>query len=1112
MALLPSRNPRKVLSSNPSGASDTVFALNQNGIAYAWGVGTSGQLGNSTAVGTSTPVSVSAHLLFSNIANMSTSTVALQADTGLAYCWGSNSAGQLGNNDTTLVSKSSPVSVAGGMAFNDVSGGVDWAVATDISGNLWFWGNSANFALPNVAYSSTSSPVSVNSTSYNKLGGSAVIEFSNGNIYCWGVGTTGQIGNNLASNQSSPTLVAGGRSWSYVATGVQNGAAIEASTGNAYMWGSSAVGVLGNNQTSVNTSSPISVFGGRSYSQITVSGIATSGSTAAALEVSTGNIYCWGLGTTGQIGNSLTASVSTPTQVSGGRSFNQVSAGGNGSSNCIVAIEAGTNNAYCWGFNSFGQLGNNGVTSQSSPTSVVGGRSYSKISTGSGVNVAAIEFSTGNAYCWGIGTSGQLGNNSATTLGSPVSVAGGRSYSQISAGFSGQVAAIEGSTGNAYCWGVGTTGQLGNGIAANTSSPVSVLGGRSYVQISCSESTATTYAIDGNGIIWSWGNGGNGSLGNGTNGTTNNLSPVSIGTVTASRQIGQIATSQNNGAILQGSTGNAYCWGSNANGQIGNNSILGVSSPTSVVGGFSFSQIASGGNVSGNSFFAGIQGSTGNLYTWGYNGSGQLGINTTSPASSPTSVFGGRSFVQVACGSSNIAAIEGSTGNLYTWGSSSNGQLGINQISVNMSTPVSVFGGRSFTSISVGADYMIAQDGAGVLWSWGSNAAGALANTLYTAGGQSNPVSVGSSYTKIGGAAAILGSTGNAYCWGLGTQGQIGNNLANSVSTPTQVTGSQSFSQISSSGDNSATSLVALEASTGHAYCWGRGTSGTIGNNLANNASTPTSVAGGRIFTQVAAGDAFNIAIDNIGTIYAWGLGSSGALGQGINTANTSSPVSVVGGRTYSQISASLSFSATIEQTTGNAYCWGLGGNGQLGNNGLSSTSSPVSVAGGRSFVQIAAGTTTVAAIEGSTGNMYTWGQNNVGALGINAVLTQSSSPVSVVGGRSWSKVSAGGDGSTGSTIAAIEASTGNAYCWGLGTSGQLGNGLSANASSPMAVLGGRSFVQISVAQGPLNVYAIDGNGVLWSWGSNATGFLGINTGVNALSPVSVGIILVPNM
>jgi alpha-tubulin suppressor-like RCC1 family protein len=300
-------------------------------------------------------------------------------------------------------------------------------------------------------------------------------------------------------------------------------AALQTGTGNAYCWGNNGNGQLGNN-TENGASSPVSVVGGRSFTTIFTNSNAT-----WALDGS-GFAWAWGNNPVGQLGNNTTNFASSPVSVVGGLKFSQMSCGDNGT--FIVAIQSTTGNAYAWGTATSGCLGNNSTATQSSPVSVFGGRSYSSFACGgSGTFVVAIEGSTGNAYAWGAGTDGQLGNNSNVNASTPVSVVGGRSFKQVSVTYFGTAGAIEASTGNAYCWGLGTTGQLGNntfGSSVFASSPVSVFGGRSYSYILVSE--GFTAAIEAStGHVYSWGSVSEGMLANGADSFA--CSPVLVTTV-----------------------------------------------------------------------------------------------------------------------------------------------------------------------------------------------------------------------------------------------------------------------------------------------------------------------------------------------------------------------------------------------------------------------------------------------------------------------------------------------------------------------------------------------------------------------------------------------------
>jgi alpha-tubulin suppressor-like RCC1 family protein len=129
--------------------------------------------------------------------------------------------------------------------------------------------------------------------------------------------------------------------------------------------------------------------------------------------------YCWGDNNSGQLGNGTTTNSATPVPVSGGLSFSTISAGGD--QTCGLT-PAGV--AYCWGDNSSGQLGNGTTTNSTTPSLVAGGLVFSRVSVG-GKHVCAEPIGYGNAYCWGDNSSGQLGNGTMTNSSVPVPVTTG---------------------------------------------------------------------------------------------------------------------------------------------------------------------------------------------------------------------------------------------------------------------------------------------------------------------------------------------------------------------------------------------------------------------------------------------------------------------------------------------------------------------------------------------------------------------------------------------------------------------------------------------------------------------------------------------------------------
>src|SRR5581483_7882754 len=200
--------------------------------------------------------------------------------------------------------------------------------------------------------------------------------------------------------------------------------------------------------------------------------ISTGGPTCAL--VTNGTAYCWGLNSDGELGvGSITgpqicgepggvlqlACSSSPALVSGGLTFSQISTGG--SASCGLTYPG---QAYCWGYNAYGQLGNNSVANSARPALVSGGLTFALISVG--YEFACGLTNTRVAYCWGRNDgTGALGNGTTTDSPTPVAVSGGLNFIALSAGVLHTCALVQ--EGHSYCWGVNEDGELGNGTTAS---------------------------------------------------------------------------------------------------------------------------------------------------------------------------------------------------------------------------------------------------------------------------------------------------------------------------------------------------------------------------------------------------------------------------------------------------------------------------------------------------------------------------------------------------------------------------------------------------------------------------------------------------------------------
>jgi alpha-tubulin suppressor-like RCC1 family protein len=204
--------------------------------------------------------------------------------------------------------------------------------------------------------------------------------------------------------------------------------------------------------------------------------------------------------------------------------------------------------------------------------------------------------------------------------------------------------------------------------------------------------------------------------------------------------------------------------------------------------------------------------------------------------------------------------------------------------------------------------------------------------------------------------------------------------------------------------------------------------------------------------------------------------------------------VAVAGGLTFSSVSSGAVHTCALT-AGGAAYCWGDNSKGQVGSNSTANTFvAPVAVAGGLIFTSIGIGDYHTCGVT-TTGAAYCWGWNPTGQLGNNST-TNSLVPVAVAGGLTFSSVSGGFNHTSGLTPG------GAAYSWGA--PGTLGNNTFAESDIPVPVVGGLTFRSLSGAGGSTNCGLTTG-GVVYCWGSNFQGALGIGTTAGiSLVPVKV--------
>jgi alpha-tubulin suppressor-like RCC1 family protein len=468
-------------------------AIKTDGTLWTWGSGTSAQLGTNDLTQRNTPVTTFAGgTNWKQVSSGIQHTAAIKTD-GTLWTWGTGNNGRLGNGVATGNISTPVTTFAGGTNWKQVSSGIQHTAAIKTDGTLWTWGTGNNGRLGNgVATGNISTPVTTFAGGTNWKQVSSGIQHTaaiktDGTLWTWGYGGNGRLGNGVATgNISTPvTTFAGGTNWKQVSSGIEHTAAIK-TDGTLWTWGYGSSGQLGNNATT-NTSTPVTTFaGGTNWKQV------SSGTSHTAAIKTDGTLWTWGSGIYGQLGTNDLIQSSTPvTTFAGGTDWKQVSSG---TTHTIALKDDGVNKElYVFGRNTNGQLGENFTSQDFVPNQTfAGGNNWKQVSSGNAYT-AAIK-TDGTLWTWGYRSS--LGNGvTGGSISTPVTTfAGGTNWKQVSSG-TFHTAAIK-TDGTLWTWGNGGFGRLGTNDLTNRSTPVTTFaGGTNWKQVSTGQAhtAAVTY-------------------------------------------------------------------------------------------------------------------------------------------------------------------------------------------------------------------------------------------------------------------------------------------------------------------------------------------------------------------------------------------------------------------------------------------------------------------------------------------------------------------------------------------------------------------------------------------------------------------------------------------
>ena len=346
-------------------------------------------------------------------------TCALKTD-GSAYCWGSNRDGQLGTmqSDTTCGKGNNaypctlvPRRIDSGLSFLSISAGLRHTCAISTDRQAYCWGYNADGQVADFA---TSGPVIVQIPStlpFSQISAGATHTCAvraDGALFCCGSNDRGQLGS--SSTSSGTVRVFLGAPAASVSAGQERTCARTLS-GNTTCWGATWFERVNGLEMTRAVFGPTPVIGAGLMASISVGSFTTCATDFAA------RAYCWEGNPRGELGDGTQSGAIVPQPVAGGLTFVQVSAG------IVQTCGIATSGAgYCWGDDSFGQLGvhpsvliercgGQSLPCATKPIAVTGLQKFVDLSTGFGSHACGVT-THGNLYCWGLGVSGQRGDGS----------------------------------------------------------------------------------------------------------------------------------------------------------------------------------------------------------------------------------------------------------------------------------------------------------------------------------------------------------------------------------------------------------------------------------------------------------------------------------------------------------------------------------------------------------------------------------------------------------------------------------------------------------------------------------------------------------------------------
>ncbi|MEW6486934.1 MAG: Ig-like domain-containing protein, partial [Thermodesulfobacteriota bacterium] len=543
----------------------------------------------------------------------------------------------------------------------------------------------------------------------------------------------------------------------------------------------------------------------------------------------------------------------------------------------------------------------------------------------------------------------------------------------------------------------------------------------------------------------------------------------------------QVSAGSTHAAALT-ADGVLWTWGNNGSGQLGDGTGTSRNYPHQVGELGDWRAVAAGA-----SHTVALK-ADGTLWAWGQNNYAQLGDGTFQSRYVPTQIGAESDWQAIAAGSSHTLALK-SDGTLWAWGYNWSGQLG-DGTTQDRSVPTRIGDDGDWQAIAAGGNYSLALKADGSLWAWGYNYYGQLGDG--TTQNRVVPTRVGSrtdwkAIAGNGGDTLALRKDGSLWAWGSNWYGQLGDGTTAQRGVPTPVGADADWKAVTVGGRH----VIALKAD-GSLWGWGENSTGQLGSDLLGERVAPVRLSDENGWVAAAAGGTFTVALKNDGTVWVCGDNWYGQLGNGL-------PIyrDVPGSMRddWSQVAVGKSRFTLAVASDGSLWAWGENGSGQLGNGSTVGWAVPGRVGADADWASASAGYSHAVGLK-ADGSLWAWGANWYGQLG-DGTTTDRRVPARVGSETNWVAAAAGRFHTV-----AVKAD-GSLWAWGYNGYGGLGDGTTQDRHAPTRI--GTASDWAAVAAGDSHTLALKADGSLWGWGDNYRGQLGDGTTQAKNVPTRIG-------